>query len=85
MVVIALCHTSSSNAGADALEQLNDDDRMFVVRNWDITSPGAAEAAQREVFFFHFSVSSVPPLAGFDFWRTAHSVFDTIKPYPFQY
>ena len=50
MVVIALCHTSSSNAGADVLEQLNDDDgRMFVVRNWDVTSLGAAEVAQREV------------------------------------
>jgi len=51
MVVIALCHTSSSNAGADVLQQLNDDNkdgRMFVVRNWDITSKGAAEVAQRE-------------------------------------
>jgi len=48
MVVIALCHTSSSEAGADALEQLNEDGRMFVVRNWDITAQGAAEAAQRE-------------------------------------
>jgi len=48
MVVIALCHTSSSEAGADALEQLNDDGRMFVVRNWDITAQGAADAAQRE-------------------------------------
>ena len=53
MVVIALCHTSSSEAGADTLEQLNDDGRMFVVRNWDITSQGAAEAAQREVSFFN--------------------------------
>merc|ERR1719341_2914353 len=51
MVVIALCHTSSSNAGADVLQQLNNDNkdgRMFVVRNWDITSKGAAEVAQRE-------------------------------------
>lgn len=53
MVVIALCHTSSSNAGADALEQLNIDSRMFVVRNWDITSQGAAEVAQKEVSFFN--------------------------------
>ena len=63
MVVIALCHTSSSNAGADVLQQLNDDNkdgRMFVVRNWDITSKGAAEVAQREVSFFNLSIRFFP-------------------------
>ena len=60
MVVIALCHTSSSNAGADALEQLNIDGRMFVVRNWDITSQGAAEVAQKEVSFFSYFTSLIP-------------------------
>ena len=61
MVVIALCHTSSSNAGADVLEQLNDNDgRMFVVRNWDVTSLGAAEVAQREVSFFNLSIRFFP-------------------------
>ena len=56
MVVIALCHTSSSNAGADVLQQLDDDGRMFVVRNWDVTSLGAAEVAQREVSFFNLPI-----------------------------
>ena len=57
MVVIALCHTSSSNAGADVLQQLNDNDgRMFVVRNWDVTSLGAAEVAQREVSFINLPI-----------------------------
>ena len=52
MVVIAMCHTSTSNAGADALEQLNDNDdnRIVVVRNWDVTAQGAAEVAKEEVF-----------------------------------
>ena len=52
MVVIAMCHTSTSNAGADALEQLNDNDdnRIVVVRNWDVTAQGAAEVAKTEVF-----------------------------------
>ena len=49
MVVIAMCHTSTSNAGADALEQLNDN-RIVVVRNWDVTAQGAAEVAKTEVF-----------------------------------
>lgn len=50
MVVIAMCHTSTSNAGADALEQLNDNDdnRIVVVRNWDVTAQGAAEVAKTE-------------------------------------
>ena len=47
-----MCHTATSNAGADALEQLNnnDDNRIVVVRNWDVTAQGAAEVAKTEVF-----------------------------------
>ena len=87
MVVIALCHTSSSNEGADALQQLNNDNdnnnnRMFVVRNWDVTSPGAAEVAQREVSFFNIPpFTSVLPLALNPFLRAKECDKFLAKPY----